>query len=591
MSSSAAPRATTTIPVGPLTLTLVGDPGTFAARLAARGSAPGLWLVELTLEASAAAVPSRLSLRWSLPCADIQAGWRGDCNAYHGPFPPDWGGSGFTPRAAAQSPVSCLHSQSGKNRLTFASDDAIHPTTLSAGLHEETGAFTCSVDAFVTPRAPSRSFTVRVRIDLRDVAMERALGEVSQWWETLYPPCAVPEVGRLPMYSTWYSFHQAVEPAAVEAECRRAKELGCEAVIVDDGWQTLDGSRGYAFCGDWESERIPDMAGHVRRVHALGMKFLLWYSVPFIGLRSKAYPRFAGRYLREDALMNAAVLDPRFPEVREYLIGVYERHLREWDLDGFKLDFVDAFTRADADASGGRDIADVDEAVVRLLSDVMARLRAIKPDILVEFRQGYVGPIMRTYGNLFRAADCPADVIGNRVRTLDIRLTCGATACHSDMVMWHPTDPVESAALQLVNVLFSVPQVSVLIERLPADHRAMLAFWLAWWREHRATLLDGELSVAHPESSYTQASARSAHERITVAFGDLATVPDAPSRVQVVNATRSDRLIVELAAPLGRRRLVVRDCRGRTISDATVDLPAGIHRLAVPAAGVALLEA
>jgi alpha-galactosidase len=68
---------------------------------------------------------------------------------------------------------------------------------------------------------------------------------------------------------------------------------------VDDGWQTSGVARDYAYTRDWEvaAEKIPDMKAHVGRVHALGMKYLLWYAVPFVGIRSKAYDRFAGKLL------------------------------------------------------------------------------------------------------------------------------------------------------------------------------------------------------------------------------------------------------------------------------------------------------
>ena len=58
-----------------------------------------------------------------------------------------------------------------------------------------------------------------------------------------------------------------------------------KGVIIDDGWQTDDNRRGYAFCGDWEisERRFPDMRAHVERVHRLGMKYLVWFSVPFMG--------------------------------------------------------------------------------------------------------------------------------------------------------------------------------------------------------------------------------------------------------------------------------------------------------------------
>ena len=160
-----------------------------------------------------------------------------------------------------------------------------------------------------------------------------------------YEPAGVPESARLPMYSTWYSFHQDLDPGRIEEQCRLAKELGCEAVIVDDGWQTTSNERCYAYTGDWEPtpEKVPDMRAYVDRVHALGMKVLLWYSVPFVGRHSKAWERFSGMLLEEIERLGASVLDPRFPELREFLIGTYESALREWDLDGFKLDFVDSF--------------------------------------------------------------------------------------------------------------------------------------------------------------------------------------------------------------------------------------------------------
>ncbi len=45
------------------------------------------------------------------------------------------------------------------------------------------------------------------------------------------------------MYSFWYSYHQEFTEEDVEAECRRAAELGFRTVIVDDGWQ-MDNTNG-----------------------------------------------------------------------------------------------------------------------------------------------------------------------------------------------------------------------------------------------------------------------------------------------------------------------------------------------------------
>jgi alpha-galactosidase len=586
---------TTAVQVGPLLVRVDGPTGPFVTSLTAHALEAGVWLVECTLDAASAAVPPGIGLRWSLPCTDLLAQWRGDCAGSRGAFPPDWSNQAVAARACTQAPVICLHAEHGLNRLTFAAEDGLRLTRLLAGVREEDGTITCGARFAEGGLPAGRSFRFALRLDLRPIAWHAALDAVAAWWEVAHPPLTVPAAGREPVYSTWYSLHQAVEAEAVERQCRLARQLGCTAVIVDDGWQTLDGSRGYAYCGDWRPERIPDMAAHVARVHALGMKYLLWYSVPFIGRQAQAYARFAGRYLSEDERLQAAVLDPRFPEVRTFLVELYEKALRDWDLDGFKLDFVDAFHRpasAPAEAVGGRDLADVDEAVVLLLRTVVERLRAIKPDILIEFRQSYVGPVMRSLGNLFRAGDCPADAIGNRQRVLDIRALCRSTAAHADMLMWHRDEPVESAALQLLNVLFAVPQISVDLADIPDEHRVMLRFWLAWWVEHRACLLDGTLRMEHPEQRFSQASARLGDERIVCVYQDVPVriAADEASRLSVVNVRREEGIILECPAPL-RRRLEIRDACGRLRSSASITCGAGLHRLPVPPAGLAALVA
>ncbi|TXK85041.1 glycoside hydrolase family 36 protein [Paenibacillus sp. N3.4] len=375
--------------------------------------------------------------------------------------------------------------------------------------------------------SPLSSYEATLRVDLRDLAYYESLNQVQQWWSHLPEtvPSPVPASAREPMYSTWYSFHQQLVPEAIEEQCRLAKAVGCETIIVDDGWQTANNARGYAYCGDWEvcKDKITDMRAHVERVHALGMTYILWYSVPYVGKMSKAWHRFSDKMLYTIESRGWGVVDPRFPEVREYLISLYETAIRDWNLDGFKLDFVDSFyldgdQQQEGEGNSGRDYVSVPEAVDRLMTDIVHRLRKLKPDVMIEFRQSYVGPRMRKYGNMFRAADCPNDAIENRVRTIDIRLLCGDTAAHADMLMWHPEEPPESAALQIINVLFAVPQISVLLDRLPTQHLGMVTFWLAFWSEHRDVLLDGYLEPHHPELLYPLIVASDAQKLIAAVY-------------------------------------------------------------------------
>jgi alpha-galactosidase len=582
-----------TVKASELEIVLEGTCSPFEASLSTHQIEMGLDLVRLRLVAPDAAHPPMLKLGWTFPLLDVHSMWQpGSDRAKM--LPPEWS-CGFTSSSVSHMPVSCLHNLKGENRLAVAFSDALNTHGIKMGVHEETATISCSLSLFVEPASPICSYEAELLLDTRHLPYYQCLAGVQQWWSMQdgYQPAQVPESARLPVYSTWYSFHQKVTAIEIERECRLAKALGCETVIVDDGWQTFDNGRGYTYCGDWRvnHDKFPDMQAHVANIHTLGMKYMLWYAVPLLGRSSDAWPRFADRLLgvRED--LDAGILDPRFPEVREYLIERYEQAVHEWDVDGLKLDFIDDFQLLGAKtfAEGeGRDYLSVPEAVDRLLMDIIQRLNAVKPGIMIEFRQAYVGPLMRKYGNLFRAGDCPNDMVTNRVRTLDVRLLCGSTVTHSDMLMWHPDEQVELAALQIINVIFSVPQISVLLERLPAQHTKMLSFWLSFWREHRDILLDGELKPQHPETLYPVVSAVTATKYLLALYQESIVKLDKtlPDECILLNGTHESRMFLEVKEELGVRRVQVRNCCGEELQMEDITLTNGFYLLQVPIAGI-----
>lgn len=558
----------------------------------------GVDLITIRWTADAPVTPPVLTLRWIHPACDIHASWH-PAQDRNKSFKADWMRV-LRSNAATSAPVYSLFNAESRNRLTFAFSDALNTVLYAGGVREETAEFHCRIELFKEPVAPIAEYEATLLVDTRDVPYYVSLRGVSDWWSGMerYTPSYVPDEARRPMYSTWYNMHQNVTAASIEAECRRAKELGMDAVIIDDGWQTGDNRRGYAYTGDWEpfGGKFPRMREHVDAIHALGMKVILWYSVPFVGKHSEAWTQYSDKLLRFNESHGAGTMDPRYPEVREYIIGKYEQAVREWDLDGFKLDFIDQFYTPELATPSelpGRDIESIPEAVDVLLTESIRRLRAVKPDVMVEFRQPYIGPAMRKYGNMFRASDCPNDSIQNRVRTLDIRLICGATAAHADMIMWHPDEPVESAALQLLGLLFSVPQVSVTLEKLPEDHLRMLRYWLSFWQNNRDILLDGELEPMNPELLYPVVRAYKDSRALIATYYDklVALKPTAglpqPTRWILVNGRLQQGLYVEVADSYGPVEIVLKTCSGDVTDTLRLDLQPGIHALAVPAAGTA----
>ena len=290
----------------------------------------------------------------------------------------------------------------------------------------------------------------------------------------------MPDAAFDPLYSTWYAYLQDVRAKELEEEAGLAASLGMKTMILDDGWQKVDSTTFYSATGDWMPvpSRFPDMKAHVAAIHRAGLKYMLWLAVPFVGDESKAWTQFKDKALSiqgDKSPGRTAVLDPRFPEVREYLIRTYERVVGEWDFDGVKLDFIDQFIQPKDDPAAkdgfvGRDYRSVPEAVNRLMKDVLTRLQAIKPNVLVEFRQHYMGPAILQYGNMMRVADCPADPCANRKRMCDLRLTSGGIAVHSDMLVWSRNETPEGAALPILNVLYSTIQYSMILKTINPQH-------------------------------------------------------------------------------------------------------------------------
>lgn len=308
----------------------------------------------LTLVADAPSAPPPIRIGWDEPLLDVAAIWtptagEGKTLTFHSQIDRE------ASSATIGAPVACLLSASGLNRLCVAVSDVIHPVAIGMRVVEETASVRCSLQPLLSVPLADR-FEVTVRLDRREVPYEIALADAVRWWEGLpsQRPAPVPDAARQPMYSTWYSFHQRLEASSLEEQCRRANELGCAAVIIDDGWQTLDDRRGYAYCGDWEPERLQQLSELVARLHQIGMRVLLWFAPPLAGVRSRAYERFRGKLLRVEDPLGGGILDPREPEVRAYLVDRLQRAVDEWDLDGLKIDFIERWTGTGtgAEASG-----------------------------------------------------------------------------------------------------------------------------------------------------------------------------------------------------------------------------------------------
>jgi len=191
------------------------------------------------------------------------------------------------------------------------------------------------------------------------------------------------------------------------------------------------------------------------------------------------------------------------------------------------------------------DCLSVEEGLQKLLSEATMELKKINPEILIEFRQSYIGPIVSQYGNLFRVTDCPNDAIFNRIGSLDLRITSDKIPVHSDMLMWNKDDTNESVMYQLLATMFCVPQISVRFDNIAEDHRKLLKAYLDFWRTHRMTILEGELDVWGVDANYTMAKAKLDGESVAVLY-ESTVFPFENEKVSYVfNSTGKDGIYIE----------------------------------------------
>ena len=550
-------------------------------------------VVTVKISSPVVSAPPQFGVFFRVSGAGVQNVWTSDFerDGFH-LYPQLWWGwvSKYKSQLARETPIAVGFNSQERAPVALACSEAFNALEFGLYADDRTCEIVGRCEFFTAPVAPLREYEVSVMLDRRGGGFAETVRQCSEWIarKNGFVAANVPDAAFDPLYSTWYAYLQDVHADELEEEARLAAALGMKTMILDDGWQKIDSRTFYSATGDWMpvASRFPDMKAHVAVVHKAGLKYMLWLAVPYMGDEAKNYSRFKGKMLRGG---DTGVLDPRFPEVREYLISTYERVVGEWGFDGVKLDFIDSFVLpkndpAVKDGYAGRDYRSIPDAVDRLMKDILARLKKIKPDVLVEFRQHYMGPAILQYGNMMRCADCPADPTANRKRVCDLRLTSGGLAVHSDMLVWSRDETPEGAALPILNALFSTIQYSMVLKNISPQHRAVIRHWLEFSQKHRAALLKGSFTPHNAENGYTWIEGESAAERVVAAYSkDVCVRTGAADRqVYLVNATGGGEMLVDFAAS---GRVEFFDVLGKPSGEGKVE--AGLVRLAVPPSGYA----
>src|SRR5579859_5564024 len=195
-----------------------------APELRAESPEPGLHLVRVRVPGAAS---GRVRVAWTEPLGDAAGFWHpaaGWSRSLRAPW-----SARLVSSSTRWAPVACLLGPDGRSRATLAVSEVLRPVEIGAGVEEHGDGFGFEV------RAPVAGELV-LRLDRRRLPYARCLAGVVEWWEDLGgpPPLPVPELGRGPAYSTWYSLGKSVTAAEVERQAELAGPLGMGLSIVDD---------------------------------------------------------------------------------------------------------------------------------------------------------------------------------------------------------------------------------------------------------------------------------------------------------------------------------------------------------------------
>ena len=388
--------------------------------------------------------------------------------------------------SAPQSSMPCIayFNLAERNKLFFGAEALEWDCLVESKINQEKGVYDVRLTVAAGKGRKLKPFAVT--IDRRDVPWTEAVGE---WRQSLsYRRGTYPDGAWKPAFCSWYAAHASVSAEWVESTAAIAADLGFGTFILDDGWSYDESKRvnpetiktWYRDVGRWDAfsaVKFPDFRRHRERMRSLGLNYVVWVAPYFLGTRSKAFRRWGYDRMPDVKIVEGnALTDIEDKAMMESVTLQLERLMRNCDLDGLKVDFVDYVPPSVETPHGAR--------TLEYVSDMMKRLRKVRPDGLFEFRQNYATPATAGLATQFRAGDVPFEWLDNLLRVAQIRLTMGdGVPIHSDPIYWADAETDENVARHFMAAMAGVPMLSMDLAKLPPPRREAVRRWIGLYND------------------------------------------------------------------------------------------------------------
>ena len=174
---------------------LEGDLGPFSASLTCvPDTTAGVFRVELSAVAEAAAPLPDVRLAWDLPSVDFHYKWNPRCMQNRALDIAEGSYNHVDSSANSGVPVFSLYNMNGVNACTWALSDVVHDTR-TGGLYRHGTEYRCDAVVYGDGVGVTDRYDLAIRFDFRRIPYYEVLRDVAEYWERL-PGCAprpVPE--------------------------------------------------------------------------------------------------------------------------------------------------------------------------------------------------------------------------------------------------------------------------------------------------------------------------------------------------------------------------------------------------------------
>lgn len=526
-------------------------------------------------------------------------------------------GDKFAQTAAANTgiPLLVATDREGRTRFSLGMLDQVEVTGLrirgfSLGISERGEGLNFTFE-FERPTGYALERTVLTdgaRLDTRGLSWFDTIAEYTTWVEST-APIAVrrpPPAAWEPIWNTWYPFGQNINQQIIRENAVLCRQAGITTLCIDAGYNNAltrgmanaaDIDQFNAHTGDWVADpgKFPRFRALVDELHQQGHHVTVWVA-PFIaGRATRAYTRVRSMLMRSASGSERIYLCPSHPDTPTYLADTFLNLARDYDLDGFWLDFMDGLhepchaTHPHATPSPG-------EGYNRCLAAVRDAVLGWKPGFQIETRMKMSNINVKQFASTLETYDMPFDFDLNRGYGLVMRSFAGRVAAKLDPCQWHIHESDMNVAKSCATVTFAgVPVFGVDFRLLRESHRKVVTAWMRFYRRHQADFARADCRPVGFNVHFPQFVAHTGSKSFHY-IGSAATAPaPAHNSREIYTANASDNrritLVLDGVEP-GAWRKQIFDCflEPRTETTISIERPTLALDERIPEGGMLVLS-